>query len=78
MCVLFFVLLFFACVRLDFCVFSLSVLFLLLFVVDCFVHVFMRGVMCVCVCAHAWGKGAGAVQFILTLLLLFISRSRQH
>ena len=77
MCVLFFVLLFFACVRLDFCVFSLSVLFLLLFVVDCFVHVFMRGVMCVCV-RTCVGKGGGAVQFILTLLLLFISRSRQH
>ena len=71
-CLCVFVLLFFACVRLGFCVFSLSVLFLLLFVVDCFVHVFMGGV--VCVYAHAWGKGAGAVQFILTLLLLFISR----
>lgn len=72
MCVLFFVLLFFACVRLDFCVFSLSVLFLLLFVVDCFVHVFMRGVMCVCV-RTCVGKGGGgcAIHFDIVVAFYF-------
>ena len=65
-----FSLLFFACVRLGFYVFDLSVLFLLLFVVDFFY--FLCGVLCVCVCTCVGKGGRGcAVHFDIVTAFYF-------